>query len=640
MSATAERSALEQLSRVGVRASYEALLWAPRKHVDYTLVCHPDEFSNHIDQRVVVELTISAKAGPHPTKKGCIVLRAVDITGQEHRLTAFGQLRFSPWKEIPVGKTVMLSVKPTEFSGLIYLNGPELVPDQWVRRVMPVYSGKPRIVAAQTVGNAVAEALSNPYAVQDASLAIRQHFGGAEERDILERAGVRGSLAMVLDGLHRPTDLEHAQWAMRAARAIATTSVRFAAERAGERPLRVETSIRISDDEIDRLLAALPFEPTRGDGSQESAIRAICRSLGQPYAMDALLTADVGVGKTLCYSIPAVAVQRAGGRVAILVPNTLLAEQIAGEFQSLFPDCPIALVTDGARKVAIEWDQNPVLIGTTRLFSVASKARWHPSFLIIDEQQKLSVEQRSALCTQDTNVLEASATPIPNTVAMLRYGGKERIEVKKRHARQDIRTHIVGPEHRGKMFDMLKRVVAAGHQVAVIYPRVAASSDRDAASVIAAGESFERLCPGQVITLHGKMSSEEKLEAMAQAKSGAKGIIVGSSIIEIGITIANLRMLIVVEADRYGVSTLHQFRGRLARHGGWGAFFAYLPNPVDEETFARVALLAQSSNGFELAELDLRQRGFGDLSNDSRDTSGRSRTLFRGIDLMPDDFDQ
>lgn len=638
MSAVVQRSAMEQIRRVGVMAPHEALLWAPRKHVDYSLICEPHEIGAFVDQRIILEMTTCARASRHPSKKGRIIIRARDTGGREHRLTAFGDLRFSEWNDVPVGQSLMISVKPSEFSGEIYLHGPEIVPQKWIGRVMPVYAGKPRVVSSETVGAAVAQALEDPNAHVDALIAIRQSFGGLEEIDILKRAGTGGSLAMLLDGLHRPASIEHATWAMDAARALAAAYVLYEAERAGQRPLRLQTTIRINDADINRMIGSLPFRPTTGEESQEAAIHAICHSLGQPYAMDAILTADVGVGKTLCYMVPAVASQATGAKVAVLVPNTLLAEQIAGEFRSCFPECPVSLITDATRKETVQWDQNPVLIGTTRLFSVARKAMWHPNLLVIDEQQKMSVEQRAELCNDDTNVLEASATPIPRTVAMLRYGGKERIVVSKRHAVQDIRTYVVGTEHRGRMFDMLKKVVAAGQQVAVIYPRVEANGEGDSASVVAAGASFEKLCPGQVVVLHGKMSTEEKIEAMALAKSGQRSIIIGSSIIEIGITIANLRMLIVVSADRYGVSTLHQFRGRLARHGGWGAFFAYLPNEVDEDTAARIQLLAQTNDGFELAELDLLQRGFGDLATESNDTSGRSRTLFRGIDLMPQDF--
>ena len=631
---------LQAMSKVGITHPYEVLLWAPRKHVDYTDLCTPAQLWDRIDQRVMIELTIASEPTKHPTKKGMFNIWTLDSEGNEHKLSAFGDLRFSPWKLIALGEKAFVVCKPSLYNDRLYLNGPELVPEGWAHRVMPVYAGKPGVLAAAVVAQAANEAITNEAAVTEACFAIRQAFNGAEEEHILKLAGLGGSLLLLIYGLHNPKSMKMAQWAMYAAKRLAIAYVKFSAEQASTRPLRMQTMIRTSEDEVRTLMKALPFAPTSGERSQEEAIVRIAELLAAPYAMDAILSADVGVGKTLCYMVPSVAAQAKRAKVCVLVPNTILAEQIANEFRQCFPNCPMALVTDATKGKPVVWDENPVLICTTRIFSVAKKAKWHPDLLVIDEQQKMSVEQREALCTENTNVLEASATPLPQTLALLQYGGKDRIVVDKRHAKQTIHSHVVDHSHRAEMFAALKAIVAEGFQVAVIYPRVEGKHEDDVASVITAGEKFERLCPGQVIVLHGKLSTEEKLEAMQQAREGKKKIVVASSIIEIGITIENLRMLIVVEADRYGVSTLHQFRGRLARKGGEGWFFAYLPREVEEGTRTRVELLTRTNNGFELAELDMRLRGFGDLGRDGTATSGKARTLFRALELMPSDFEQ
>lgn len=639
MSAVPTTDPLAKLNRAGLTSLHEVLLWTPRKHIDYTQVIAPEELHEYVEQKVVLELTVSAS--PRPGKnKGQFVAWGRDNAGREHRLTLFGMLKFSPWKTIGVGARIHVLAKVVEFNQNIYLNQVELVPHAYVRRVLPVYGGKPGVIAGEAIFEHVMAALATPHAITDACTTIRQAFDGQSEGEILNRTQVSGSLAQILNALHRPESMNEAQWGLSSAKRIATAYIKHSAQRASERPLRVQTVMRIGVDEIETLIRQLPFVPTQGERSQVHAIHEIVRLLGQPTAMDAILTADVGVGKTLCYMIPAVAAQTHGFKVCVLVPNTILAKQIATEFETMFPDCPVALATDETRKTPIDWERNPVVIGTTRVFAVSKRAKWHPNLLIIDEQQKLSIDQRQTLCTPDTNVLEASATPIPQTLGLLQHGGKDRIVVDVRHSKQDIRTYVVGADRRQRMFARLQEAVRRGVQVAVIYPRVQASGDDDAKSVISAGARFEKLCPGQVITIHGKMTGEEKLAAMEQAKSGEKAIIVGSSILEIGITIANLRMMIVVNADRYGVSTLHQLRGRLARHGGVGEFFAFLPDEVEQETLDRINLLAMTNNGFELADLDMRQRGFGDLSGDSTDTSGRTRTLFRGIQFMPDDFER
>lgn len=636
---TEQITPLAAMRKVGITHAFETLLWAPRKHVDYTCLCQASELPDMIDQRVMLALTIGSEPIKHPTKKGAFHVWVVDGAGAEHRLTVFGDVRYTPWKQIPVGDRTFVVCKPSLYNERIYLNGPELVPAEWAHRVMPVYAGKAGVLAAAVVAKAVGESIKDNAVVAETCFAIREAFSGMEEADILQLAGIKGNLALLLYGLHNPRSMQMAEWAMKSARKLAVAYVKHSAEQASHRPLRMLTMIRTSEEDVRALMARLPFSPTTGERSQEQAIVAIARLLAEPYAMDAILSADVGVGKTLCYMVPSVAAQAKGARVCILVPNTILAEQIAGEFRHCFPECPVALVTDATKGVAIDWEENPIIVATTRIFSVAKRAKWHPNLLVIDEQQKMSVEQREALCTEDTNVLEASATPLPQTLALLQYGGKDRIEVDKRHAQQTIHSYVVDQSHRQRMFAKLKETVEAGYQVAVIYPRVEGKSEDDVKSVITAGERFERLCPGQVIVLHGKLSTEAKLEAMQLAREGQKKIVVASSIIEIGITIENLRMLIVVEADRYGVSTLHQFRGRLARKGGEAWFFAYLPREVEEETLARVELLTRTTNGFELAELDMQQRGFGDLGRDGTATSGKARTLFRSIELMPEDFE-
>ena len=453
---------------------------------------------------------------------------------------------------------------------------------------MPVYSGKAGVVAADTVAQGVRLAVCGANHVADAVVAIRQAFLGMEGDAIMAMAESKGTLEQVINCLHRPPTMRHAEWARASASKIAAANIRFLAEKATERPMRIQSSIRIDHGELAAAVATLHYKPTIGERSQASAMRQILDLLAQPYPMDALLTADVGVGKTLTYMVPAVLAQGKGAKVCILVPNTILARQIITEFRECFPQSPVVEVSDGTRKEPIDWTSNPVLVGTSRLFAVAKKAKWHPSLLIIDEQQKMNREQRERLCTRDTNVLEASATPLPQSVALLQYGSKSRIEVDKQHASKQISSRVVTATERRGVLEHIKAMIAAGYQAAVIYPRVEANGGEGVNSVVAAGEKWEEQFPGNVVVIHGKMKNDEKAEAMEVAKSSRKKLVVASSIIEIGVTIPDLRLLLVVEADRYGVSTLHQMRGRLARQGGDGYFYALITRQVEEVLSSRV----------------------------------------------------
>lgn len=634
------------LARAGITHPYQILLWVPRKYRDLTLVTPAHELHAHVGEKVLLRVSIARPAcaihDPASGKpmKGRFRAWINDDVGREHKLTVFGALRFSPWNTFCVGAEAHIEAKVSEFNGMHYLNAPELVMPEQVGRVNAVYSGKPGVISAESVSRAVAWTIENPHEIADACIAIRQVFGGLSEESLLAAAGVTGSLELLLYQLHRPSSIETAEWAKAAAKSLAIASVRHYANQMSDRPMRIQSVIRLDPPEIDLSMRSLPYRPTRGANSQEAAIREIVRLLAEPRPMDAILTADVGVGKTLCYMVPAVLAQNRGSKVAILVPNTLLADGIADEFRQCYPHSPIALVTDAHKKIDIDWSRNPILIGTTRLFTVTSKQNWHPDFLVIDEQQKLSTDQREKLCTRNTNVLEASATPMPQTLALLRYGNKAQIKVDVAHAEKEIKTAIVFPEARAQVFEHMRHLVANGDQVAVIYPRVQSSKDADAKSVIAAANLWERHFPGNVAVIHGRMTDSEKLLAMRQAKACERHVIVASSIVEIGVTIPKLRGLMVVNPDRYGVSTLHQMRGRLARHGGAGWCWLYLPELVEDETMARVQLLERTSNGFALAEYDMELRGFGTMSDELGEmtNSGLTRTLFRGCDLKPEDF--
>ena len=549
----------------------------------------------------------------------------------------FGMLKLSPWYSVKPGDSVWIRAKVVLVNGYYYLNSAEWVDETTVGTIVPVYPGKLGVVAATTITTAVQTALKERQSVFDASLAIREAFGGMDEADIIRLAGCGGSLPVVLNQLHAPTDMTMAEWAMKSARKLAVAFIRWAADKAGARPMAMKSIIRIGGNQMRQLVTRLPYALTEGEGSQAEAVRAVIRALSEPYPMNALISADVGVGKTVCYGLVAAASQQQGFKVAILIPNTVLVDQVVQELRNFFPAVPIAQVADGVSELP-DWNRNPILVGTSKLFRMTEKMKWQPDLLVIDEPQKMDEAQRNRLRALHTNVIETTATPQPRSMAMLLHGGKQLIQVSKQHANKTISTKIYDRSHKLAMFARIKERVAMGDQAAIVYPRVAASSEADWKSVISAGAMWERLFPGQVAVLHGKMDEIEKTATLRRIKSDRIPIIITSSIIEVGVTIENLRILMVVNAERYGVFTLHQFRGRLARLGGEGEFLMYLPDEVEEETLERIQLLETTTNGFELAERDMSIRGYGDLADADGAQSGKTTTLFRSLSLMPADF--
>jgi ATP-dependent DNA helicase RecG len=247
----------------------------------------------------------------------------------------------------------------------------------------------------------------------------------------------------------------------------------------------------------------------------------------------------------------------------------------------------------------------------------------------------------SDVCSSDlTNVLETTATPISRSMALLEHGDKALIQIDAQHATKSISTELIenNPDDRAGLFRQLKEAVAAGEQVVIVYPKVEGSSEKDTASLLSMQELWERTFPGQTIVLHGKMPDDEKIRTMERIKNREAPVIITTVILEIGITIKDLRYLMIVRPDRVGVFTLHQLRGRLVRHGGEGRFMMYLQEAVKDETRERLEMLCQTNNGFELSQLVMERNGFGELASADGAQTGKTPTLFTGIKLMPSDF--
>lgn len=629
---------MQALARIGIKRPEEALLTMPRRYIDYTLQPDPTRLADYLGQKVAIELKVISSPKPN-MKQPRFTVEAMDRAHHIHNMMVFGSLKWSPWKSVKAGDIVKVYAKVGEFNGVACLNDPALIRDEDWGHVLPVYRSVPGRLAGEKLATSIRAALEHRHAVEDAVLAMRQAFGGQSEAEIRLMTGLKWSLSDVVRTLHEPTSMQQAEWAVKAARKLSVHAIRYRATKAMARPFQKESVIRIAQETLDAMIFDLPFRPTCGELSQEAAIQKIVEQLAEPYPMECLLSADVGNGKTLVYMLPAVAAQKLGRKVAVMIPNSILVEQVATEFRECFPGTPVVTIGDAASARGLDLAQNPILIGTTGLIGAARARSWIPDFLVIDESQKTSREQREALRGPHTNVLEATATALPRTLALVTHGGKMLIQVAKHHAKKQIDTRVVTSEHRKEIMVKIQEVMAAGGQVAIIYPRVAGQSDGDKMSVEEAGKIWEQKLPGQVAILHGKMKDIDKMSVMAEVKAGHKSLLCASSIIEIGATIKNLKLLMVVGADRYGVSTLHQMRGRLVRHGGEGFCYLYLTAEIEEETMDRLKLMEKASDGFKLAEMDMALRGFGDLSEESEDQSGASFTLFRDLTLMPEDFE-
>jgi ATP-dependent DNA helicase RecG len=553
----------------------------------------------------------------------------------EARLTAFGDTY--TWRNLQVIEPIYVEATVETWNGSLQLKNPVLIPHHLAGKLLPRYRGKRGVVSEQAMYDKTRYALD--HYLEATAEYILSYFDLLSGAEVLKRAQISfKSLSAMLKAIHAPESLQEGQEGLKAAKQLAAFEVIYRGQKLRIKRPNPTSVISLKQKDIDSLKAALPFSLTE---HQDKAIDEICNDLVRPYPMRRLLSGDVGTGKTLAFLIPALAAHAAGAKVAILTPNALLAQQAAREVAEFFgqvkPKPKFCIITSTTSKDAVDWDANPIMIGTTALLNKLRKKKWVPDLLIVDEQHKASRDQREALMGPHTNMLEATATCIPRTAALVFHGGMDVSILNQCPVQKKIYSRVVQRETREQLFDYLDQIVAKGGQTAVVYPLKESEDARR--GVAAAAEVWERKYPGKVGVLHGKMSDEDKAAVIDRMKTMEYRVLITTTVIEVGITLPSLRAVLIVEADKYGVSQLHQLRGRVARHGGRGYFFLYLPYEVEADTLERLMLLEEYVDGYTLSEHDADLRGYGDLSGESESQHGKSKSgIFMGVKLTPKDI--
>jgi ATP-dependent DNA helicase RecG len=366
----------------------------------------------------------------------------------------------------------------------------------------------------------------------------------------------------------------------------------------------------------------LPFALT---DDQQRALRAIDADLLRSRPMQRLLMGEVGSGKTVIALYALLRAVEHGYQGALMAPTETLAEQHFATIQALMGGEPVAAglltgSTPGGRRSdllgKLASGELPLVVGTHALIEEGVRfARL--GVAVVDEQHRFGVRQRAALDAKGTasdrpHVLHMTATPIPRTLALLGYGDLDFTLLRERpRGRQPVQTVVCATEReRARAYERIREEVRAGRQAFVVCPLV---EESDALQARAATAEFERLRTGEldgftVVLMHGQLRPAAKQAAMAQFASGAADVLVATSVIEVGIDVPNATVMLVEDADRYGISQLHQLRGRIGR--GEHPSVCILFGAKDS---ARLRALAQHADGFELAEIDLQLRGEGEL---------------------------
>jgi len=637
------------LAQIGISSIFDLLTHYPRRYIDKTKQSsirdlRPEE-SSWVYGKVVTSATVPGRG----RGKARTELRISDGSGYL-RITFFNQ----PWRarQFPEGSEAVFFGKVTDYRGQKQLANPEidLLDEDERLQITALYpqSDKLRLYSKDFRGWQ-RESLRRTQGLVEPlpTWVLDQH-------DFVDRTAA-------FNGVHLPETMAEAEEARR--RLVFDELLRIQLALVLRKRMIEATSLGIehvtSGALVERFLDALPFELT---GHQSKVIGEITADLARPIPMHRLLQGDVGAGKTVVAVAALLTAVQGGHQGAFMAPTEVLAEQ---HFTSMRPMLEGITVPDdgtslfGERPLTVELLTNRIagkerqrvlaalaaggvdlLVGTHALIQEAVEFK-SLGVVVIDEQHRFGVEQRAALKEKASggavpDVLVMTATPIPRTAAMTVYGDLDvSVLGEKPVGRQRIVTEwATGEDEEKAVWTKVREEVAAGRQAYVVCPLIGESEKLEVAS---AEETFERLEADDLSglrlgILHGRLPAAEKEATMTAFRRGNVQVLVATTVIEVGVDVANATVMVVLDADRFGIAQLHQLRGRVGR--GSDASFCFLVTGTgggvgaegdDDErarSNARLEALVRTDDGFELAEVDLDIRGEGTVFGERQ--KGRS----------------
>ena len=646
-----QQQKLAQLERLGIETPLDLLLHLPR---DY------EDLSEVVDIR-------DAVAGRRQTFRG-VISKVVDqgqgrqtatlyAVGDDECLLPSVRLRLTWFRQrhlsvtINEGDVVQVGGVVEDFHGRLGLTQPEFdVVEDHMGRHEPLNTGRVVPIYRLTKG------MTQEWLRQQ-TLEALAHFKDALHRS---RPGTPpGDLHRILTGIHWPETIEtaHASRLELAADEVLEMQLALLARRQHREESTVRRGLSVDPEVFNGLVSRLPFPPTKAQLRCGEEIRCDLRRDGP--AMNRLLQGEVGSGKTLVALGAVVDVVSAGGQTALLAPTEVLAEQHLATIEGLLQARPAPLSGPGILEAPLSGLGRPftmalltsststavrrsildqlargkvdLLIGTHAIIQDGVDIR-NLELAIADEQHRFGVEQRNAL-RRDANYLMLTATPIPRTTQLTHYGDLDISTLDEMpDQRPPVDTHILGDDERNEAKRAVKEQVARGRQVFFVYPFIDPNSEIRAHAVT---ERFpklrDRFFPNlKVDMIHGRMKAKERDKTLRAFRDGEIDVLVATSIIEVGIDVPNATVMVVDSAERFGLAQLHQLRGRVGRgeHPGVCYVMGTRGEQLSPVALSRLQALGGTTDGMALAEMDLGQRGHGDIAGTRQ--SGHDRMLRTG----------
>lgn len=595
----------ELFEKVGVSTVYDLLQYCPRDYIDLSAPCEIKNAQG--EDPLVIRARVVKKMPPARIRKGLTVCKAVftddtdDIT-----VTLYNQeYLFASLKE---GEDYILYGKVTGNMVRREMNSPMVFSAASPDLILPVYpltEGLTQNIIRKAVRGALDLVLGE---VEDI---MPQYV-----RDSCRMC----SLACAWENIHFPKSLYGAHEARRRLifDELLIHSLAIAYQRQNEDS---DSNYIMQAQPLEEFTSVLPFTLTK---TQLRSLTDCTVAMRGAHRMNRLIQGDVGCGKTVVAAGAAWFVYKNGYQSCVMAPTEILAAQHYKTFKSLLEPLGVrvALLTGSLTpknkrvlKEQIAEGEFDVIVGTHALFSESTHFS-DLALVITDEQHRFGVEQRAALSAKGRNPhrLVMSATPIPRTLALILYGDLDISVINELPAgRKPISTYAVTGKMRERAFGFVKKQLEMGRQGYVVCPMID-ESESDLNDVTSYSQKLAQgaFADYKVGLLHGRMSAAEKEEVMNGFKRGEIDLLVATTVVEVGVDVPNAAVMVIENADRFGLSQLHQLRGRVGR-GEWESFCILITDNTSPECVQRMKIISKTSDGFKIAEEDLKLRGPGDF---------------------------
>ncbi|MBR3940900.1 MAG: ATP-dependent DNA helicase RecG, partial [Bacteroidaceae bacterium] len=607
-------------SELNIRSLYDLLYYFPYKYIDRSRVFKVSELGGHLQHvQLVGEIRSFEELGEGASRR--LVAHFTDGTAFVD-LVWFKGIKFVK-NRYSLNKQYVVFGKPSMFNGRVNIAHPDVDDASMLQLnnmgLQPYYNTTEKTKRHGLNSNAVAKLIQNLLAL------LNEEMEETLSSDIVQKHGLM-SLDNALRIIHFPKntkELQLAQYRLKFEELffIQLNILQYARDRQmrymGHRFAKVgEIFNRFYHEN-------LPFELT---GAQKRVVREIRKDVNSNCQMNRLLQGDVGSGKTLVALMSMLLAKDNGYQACILAPTEILAEQHYATIKRMLGGLPVRveLLTGSTKQKdrtplfdALESGGVDILVGTHAVLE-DNVLFYNLGLVVIDEQHRFGVAQRAKMWAKNSippHILVMTATPIPRTLAMTLYGDLDVSVIDELPpGRKPISTSHIFRNRADSMYSFIHKQLQEGRQAYVVYPLIKENEKLDLKSL---EDGYTHLCnvfcDYSLGKLHGKMKPKEKDEEMRRFASGETRILVSTTVIEVGVDVPNASVMVIENAERFGLSQLHQLRGRVGRGASQSYCILVTDYKLSEETRKRMEIMTASNDGFEIAEADLKLRGPGDM---------------------------